>query len=215
MSIEKFIYDAHAIREAGELDERRIAADPFVQFREWLDDAVSAELIEPTAMALATVGTDGRPSMRMVLMRGFDERGFEFFTNYQSRKGCEILVHPRAALLFYWGSLQRQIRSEGSVERLSSEESDAYFAQRPRGRQIGAWASPQSMPLSDRATLEGRVRAEEERFADRAVQRPPFWGGYRLRPSVFEFWQGRPNRLHDRILYRREGPNWKIERLAP
>jgi pyridoxamine 5'-phosphate oxidase len=202
--------------ERAELDETSVARDPFEQFRGWYDEArAETTIVEPNAMTLATVGADGRPSARIVLLRGFDERGFAFFTNYESRKGHELGVHPDAALLFYWANLERQVRIEGLVARLDAGESDAYFAQRPRGHRVGAWASPQSRPVADRAALDAAVHAVEERFEGREVERPPFWGGFRVAPVRFEFWQGRRNRIHDRIVYEREPGAWRILRLGP
>jgi pyridoxamine 5'-phosphate oxidase len=202
--------------ERAELDETSVAHDPFEQFRGWYDEArAETAIVEPNAMTVATVGADGRPSARIVLLRGFDERGFAFFTNYESRKGHELDVHPDAALLFYWANLERQVRIEGLVARLDAAESDAYFAQRPRGHRVGAWASPQSRPVADRAALDAAVHAVEERFEGREVERPSFWGGFRVAPVRFEFWQGRRNRIHDRIVYEREPGAWRILRLGP
>ena len=195
------------------LIETHIDPDPFAQFAAWFEEA--AHLPEPNAMTLATATPDAWPSARMVLLKGDDSRGFLFFTNYGSRKSGELTRNPRAALVFFWPQLHRQIRIEGVVERVSPEESDAYFATRARGSQIAARASAQSRVLSGREELEERVRAVEEAFEDRPVPRPEFWGGYRMVPEVIEFWQGRPNRLHDRIRYVRRGEAWAIERLAP
>lgn len=202
-------------RERG-LTEADLDPDPFVQFQQWLDAAIAANLIEPTAMTLATATPEGRPAARMVLLRGFDERGFVFYTNYDSRKGEELAANPWAALVFYWAALERQVRIEGAVAPVASEESDAYFATRHPGSRLGAWASPQSRPIPDRAALEQRMAELEAQYPDGAVPRPPHWGGYRVTPASLEFWQGRPNRLHDRLRYRRQPDGlWLIERLAP
>ncbi len=200
--------------ERGELDERLLHGAPMEQFALWMQAAVDAELPEPNAMMLATVGLDGTPSARMVLLRGFDAGGFRFFTNYESVKGCELAANERAALVFYWPELERQVRVTGSVEKLPREESAAYFATRPRGHQLGAWASRQSEVVGSREELEAAMRQAGERFPDH-VPLPPHWGGYRVMPETVEFWQGRPDRLHDRIRYRRQGSAWVRERLAP
>lgn len=197
------------------LQESDIHQDPVEQFRRWFEEAQAADLHEPNAVTVATAASDGRPSARTVLLKGFDERGFVFYTNYEGRKSREMEANPRAALLFYWGELERQVRVEGRVERIAAEESDAYFASRPRGSQLGAWASEQSRPVVYRAALEEKLREVEERFGDGEVPRPPFWGGYRVEPEIIEFWQGRENRLHDRLVYRRENGGWRIERLQP
>jgi pyridoxamine 5'-phosphate oxidase len=197
------------------LKEADMDPDPVAQFRVWFEKAIDADLHEPNAMILATATTDGRPSARTVLLKGYDERGFVFYTNYEGRKADEIEVNPMCALLFYWGELERQIRIEGRASRLSSEESDAYFAGRPRGSRLGAWASEQSRPVEDRSILEERVRALEAEYEGREIPRPPFWGGYRVEPDTIEFWQGRESRLHDRLVYRRSGGRWKIVRLQP
>jgi pyridoxamine 5'-phosphate oxidase len=197
------------------LAESDVVPDPVEQFRRWFDAALDAGLHEPNAMTVATATRDGRPSARVVLLKGFDGRGFVFYTNYGGRKGREIEENPRAALLFYWGELERQVRIEGAVSRVSGEESDAYYASRPRGSRLGAWASEQSGTVEGRGVLEGRVRDLEAEYEGREVPRPPFWGGYRVEPEVVEFWQGRENRLHDRIVYRRNDGGWKIERLQP
>lgn len=197
------------------LDERDARPDPIEQFARWFTDAVAAGLEEPNAMTLATAAADGTPSARMVLMKEFDARGFVFFTSYASRKARELDANPRAALVFFWQALARQVRVVGRVEPASAEESDAYFHSRPPEAQLGAWASEQSAPLSGRAALEARFVQLQAKYAGQAVPRPPTWGGYRLVPEEVEFWQGRPHRLHDRLLYRRAGEAWTITRLAP
>jgi pyridoxamine 5'-phosphate oxidase len=197
------------------LAESDVARDPTEQFRRWFDAALDAGLHEPNAMTVATATPEGRPSARVVLLKGFDGRGFVFYTNYEGRKGRELEENNRAALLFYWGELERQVRIEGTVSRVPKAESDAYYASRPLGSRLGAWASEQSRPAEGRDVLEMRLRELEREYEDRHVPRPPFWGGYRVEPEVVEFWQGRENRLHDRLVYRREDGGWKIERLQP
>jgi pyridoxamine 5'-phosphate oxidase len=198
------------------LHEANVDPSPIRQFHRWFEEAVMAEIPDPHAMALATSTPEGRPSVRIVLLRGYDERGFTFFTNYESRKGREIEANPRAALVFYWHDLERQVRIEGTVERVSAEESDAYFRSRPAGSRLGAWASRQSEIIPGRETLEEECRRLERQFPDGEVPRPEFWGGLRVVPESIEFWQGRPNRLHDRLRYRK-GPEggWQIEQLSP
>ena len=188
--------------------------DPIATLRRWLDEARVA-VGEPHAMTLATATPDGRPSARVVLLRGFDERGLTFFTNRSSRKGVELMANPRAAAAIHWWELGRQVRVEGVVEEVSQEESVAYWETRPRASRIAAWASPQSQPLVDPAELDARVAAVELRFGGNEVPLPPFWGGYRLVPDVIELWTHRENRLHDRLRYERDGPGWRRERLAP
>jgi pyridoxamine 5'-phosphate oxidase len=198
------------------LRESDLDQDPFRQFRAWLDIAVAAKLREPYAMTLATATPDGKPSARMVLLRGVDERGFVFFTNFDSRKGQELAVNPWAALVIFWVELGRQVRIEGRVERVTAEESDAYFQGRPRGSRISARASDQSRVLPTRAVLEQRVQELTAEFAGKEVPRPPNWGGYRVLPQTIEFWQNRDNRLHDRLRYQRDETGaWSIQRLAP
>ena len=196
------------------LDEADVDRSPFVQWKKWFDDAVSAAVLEPNAMTLATVNGTGRPSARIVLIKDFDERGATFFTNYLSRKGENLLANPNAALVFFWPELERQIRIEGRVERVDAAESDAYYAIRPLASQIGAWASPQSRVIASRKELVARVASFAEQYGEAPV-RPPHWGGYRLVPDLFEFWQGRSSRLHDRIAYRLSDAVWRTERLAP
>jgi pyridoxamine 5'-phosphate oxidase len=202
------------------LDESNVAPDPYRQFEHWFAEAVKSQLHEPNAMTLATIGPDGRPAARIVLLKDFDARGFAFYTNYMSRKGRELAVHPMAALLFFWPDLERQVRIEGAASPLDRAESAAYFSGRPRPSQLGAWASPQSEPIAGRAALEVRFAEARARFSDEsdAVPCPPHWGGYRLVPDSIEFWQGRASRLHDRIRYRRaleHAGAWVIDRLAP
>ena len=198
------------------LSESDVSPDPIVQFGQWFDEALDSQLIEPNAFSLATATSDGRPSARTVLLKGFDHQGFMFFTNYESRKGDELNANPQAAILFTWLELQRQIRIEGAIVKISAEESLDYFQSRPRESQIGAWASPQSRPIEARSTIEKNQSAITAEY--KGVEKlplPPFWGGYRLIPTWFEFWQGRESRLHDRVVYEQVEGNWKIGRLAP
>jgi pyridoxamine 5'-phosphate oxidase len=197
------------------LEEDQVLADPLAQFELWLEQAKAAGMIEPTAMNLATVDAQGRPSARMVLFKGFHQGGFCFYTNYQSRKGAELAARPAAALSFWWDRLERQVRVEGVVERLPAELSERYFHSRPRGSQLGAYTSRQSAPLADRAELDARLAANTRRFEGQEVPHPEFWGGYRVVPETIEFWQGRRDRLHDRLLYRRQQDKWTIVRLEP
>ncbi len=210
------IRNARLTYTQGALDENEVAREPLARFESWLREALdSGVLLEPHAMTLATVGESDQPSARVVLLRGYGERGFVFFTNYESRKGHELAARTRAALLFYWDALERQVRIEGSVERLAPEESDAYFANRPRGHRLSAWASKQSTIVPNRAFLETQMLQQDERFRHADVPRPAYWGGYRVVPHAYEFWQGRPNRVHDRIGYARDGTAWRIVRLSP
>lgn len=197
------------------LDEGNVSPDPIVEFARWFAQAEEARLPEPNAMALATSTLDGAPSVRMVLLKGYDERGFVFFTDFRSQKGIELERNPRAALVFYWGELERQVRISGTVTKTPAEESEAYFRTRPLGSRLGAWVSCQSQVIPSRAQLESGLREVKERFSGDEVQLPPYWGGYRLRPEQVEFWQGRENRLHDRIRYVLDGQRWRIERLSP
>jgi pyridoxamine 5'-phosphate oxidase len=198
------------------LTESAADPDPIAQFQRWFDAALAADLHEPNAMTLATATPEGRPSARIVLLKGFDERGFVFYTSYEGRKGRELETNPTCALVFYWGELERQVRVEGGVSRIPEEESDEYFGSRPRGSQLGAWASEQSRPVEGRDALEERLRNLEAEYEGREVLRPPFWGGYRVEPETIEFWQGRENRLHDRLRYRRsDDGGWRRERLQP
>jgi pyridoxamine 5'-phosphate oxidase len=196
------------------LEASDLHPDPIEQFRAWFDEALAADLHEPTAMTLATATPDGVPSARTVLLKGFDGRGFVFYTNYEGRKARELEVNPRCALLFYWGELQRQVRIEGEAGRVPEAESDAYFASRPRGSRLGAWVSEQSREVDGREVLERRLEKLDGSSGDE-VPRPPFWGGYRVEPRRFEFWQGRENRLHDRLVYRQADPGWTVVRLQP
>jgi pyridoxamine 5'-phosphate oxidase len=203
-------------REYGEagLDVPDLEAEPVAMFRRWLQDTIDAGVHEPNAMVVSTVSPHGRPSSRMVLLKAVDE-GFVFYTNYDSRKGRDLETTPAAALLFPWHDLQRQVRVEGTVERVTQQESEAYFASRPRDSQLGAWASPQSEEVSGREQLDAFYADAEQRFAGEDVPLPPTWGGYRVRPELVEFWQGRKGRMHDRLVYRRTGEGWGVARLAP
>jgi pyridoxamine 5'-phosphate oxidase len=193
-----------------------MAADPFEQFRLWFHAAIAADVLEANAMTLATATPDGRPSARIVLLKGFDDRGFTFHTNYRSRKGAELESNPQAALVLYWAPLERQVRIEGRVDRINEAESDEYFQTRPTEARLGAWASPQSEVIHGRNGLEARFHELEREYAGRNVPRPPHWGGYRLEPDSVEFWQGGPHRIHDRLRYRRrEHGGWDLERMAP
>jgi pyridoxamine 5'-phosphate oxidase len=199
------------------LREQDVDPDPFVQFQRWYEAAVARDVLDADAMIVATATSDGRPSARAVLLRGFDERGFAFFTSFDSRKGREVDANPHAAVVFHWPEMRRQVRATGSVERVSREDAEQYWSNRPRVSRISAWASQQSAPIVSRAALDERAREVEQRFADGDVPLPPFWGGYRVVPDEFEFWQHQENRLHDRLRYRRtaDRTTWAIERLQP
>jgi pyridoxamine 5'-phosphate oxidase len=197
------------------ISDLRRTEDPIEYFAEWFEDAKRSGLFLPESACLATATPDGTPSARMMLLKGVDHRGFVFFTNYESRKGDELSANPRAALVFHWGILERQVRVEGTVTRIDQEESEAYFRSRPRGSRLGAWASAQSRPLPSRDELEARFARLDAEYPRDSVPLPPFWGGYRLAPQRIEFWQGKLNRLHDRLRYTREGGGWSVERLYP
>ncbi len=198
------------------LNETDLEAEPFQQFAKWFQQAVDAHLPEPNAMTLATATPNGEPSARIVLLKGFDHQGFVFFTNYESHKGQELAANPRAALVFHWVELERQVRISGQVACVSREESEDYFHSRPSSSQLGAWASRQSQVVSGREVLESRLRQLEKEYANETIPLPPYWGGFRLAPNWVEFWQGRPNRLHDRLRYTLQtGQCWLIERLSP
>ncbi|HKP01801.1 MAG TPA: pyridoxamine 5'-phosphate oxidase [Chthoniobacterales bacterium] len=203
-------YDAHGLRRAD------LHSDPLEQFRAWFAAAIAADIRDVNAMSLATATPEGKPSVRIVLLKGVDERGFSFFTNYDSEKGRDLTANPYAALCFYWVKLERQIRISGPVERTSREDSAAYFHSRPAGSRLGAWVSKQSEIIDSRKILDARLEEMKERFEDGEISLPPHWGGYRVKPEQIEFWQGRPNRLHDRFRYSlRADGTWQIDRLAP
>jgi pyridoxamine 5'-phosphate oxidase len=199
----------------NELLENNVSTNPIIQFSVWFKDAINAELVEANAMVLSTI-KDSKPSARVVLLKGFDEKGFVFFTNYNSHKGLELKGNSAACLTFFWDKLERQVRIEGLIEKVSSEDSDAYFWSRPRESQIGAWVSEQSAVIEGREMLDEKLAFFQQKFENEVIiPRPQHWGGYVLKPQTIEFWQGRPNRLHDRLLYTHENDSWKIERLSP
>ena len=198
------------------LSETDVNSNPFTQFKEWFDQALNADILEPNAMMVATTTTQGKPSARMVLLKDFDERGFVFYTNYNSQKAQELAENPQAALVFWWAELQRQVRICGWVEKVSDEESDKYFYSRPFSSRLGAWASNQSEVIENREVLEQQLEELQEQYYNKDIPRPPHWGGIRVIPAEIEFWQGRSSRLHDRLIYRKiENGSWKIERLSP
>lgn len=198
------------------LSETQVHSNPFAQFKTWFDQAIAAQLPEPNAMTIATATPDGKPSARMVLLKDYDERGFVFYTNYDSQKGQQLVANPWGAIVFWWAQLERQVRIEGRVEKISADESDAYFYSRPKGSQLGAWVSHQSQVVDCREVLERRLEQLNEEYENKDVPRPPHWGGFRVIPQEIEFWQGRPNRLHDRLLYRfLDDGSWTIQRLSP
>ena len=200
----------------GGLRRRDLAADPIEQFQKWFEQAIAAGVPEPSAMTLATASRDGQPASRIVLLKSVDARGFGFYTNYASDKGRELEANPRAALVLYWSELERQVRISGTVSKVSREESQRYFESRPRGSRLGAWVSRQSTPIGSREELEAELQKVEAKYPEETVPLPPYWGGYVVAPEQLEFWQGRPNRLHDRLRYTRQpDQSWRIERLAP
>ncbi|MES2371948.1 MAG: pyridoxamine 5'-phosphate oxidase [Bacteroidota bacterium] len=213
--MQRSISDIRTDYKLRSLNESDVSADPIAQFTNWWDEAVNSKIDEVNAMTLATVNNEGRPSARIVLLKGFDEKGFVFFTNYQSKKGKELEDNPHGALVFFWKELERQVRIEGGIEKISEEDNDAYYQSRPAGSRIGAWASPQSEVIEGREILENNFKALEKKFESGSIPRPGHWGGYILRPSMIEFWQGRSSRLHDRIQYSLKEKGWVIERLAP
>jgi pyridoxamine 5'-phosphate oxidase len=210
--------DIAALREnytKGSLDVSDVSLSPIEQFQKWFNEAIASQLLEPNAFLISTISSEGKPSSRIVLLKGIDT-GFKFYTNYLSRKGTELAENPHACITFFWAELERQVRIEGLIEKVSAEDSDEYFQSRPRGSQVGAWVSNQSMVIENREVLEAREKHLIEKFGDDIIPRPPHWGGYRLVPNYVEFWQGRPSRLHDRIAYTlQDDGNWKIERLSP
>lgn len=212
---EKKLADIRREYSRAELSKEHVDPDPFVQFGRWMDEAIAAEVPEPTAMCLSTASTDGRPSSRMVLLKGYDGDGFVFYTNYNSHKGRELAENPYAALTFFWPELERQVRITGRTSKVSAEESDEYFKSRPYTSRLGAWASDQSEPIESKTVLVTKAAKLAIKYPTGHVPRPPHWGGYRVVPDMIEFWQGRPSRLHDRICYELVDSEWKISRLSP
>ncbi|MBW4560710.1 MAG: pyridoxamine 5'-phosphate oxidase [Mojavia pulchra JT2-VF2] len=214
--MDKTIADLRKDYTLQDLSETEADPNPFIQFKKWFDQALVAQLPEPNAMTIATAMPEGKPSARMVLLKDFDERGFVFFTNYNSRKGQELAENPQASLVFWWAELERQVRISGRVEKVTDEESDKYFYSRPENSRLGAWASNQSEVIANREVLEQRLQELHGKFENQEIPRPSHWGGLRVIPTEIEFWQGRPNRLHDRLLYTRmDDGSWQIERLSP
>ncbi|MEH2327713.1 pyridoxamine 5'-phosphate oxidase [Nostoc sp.] len=214
--MDKIVADLRKDYTLEGLSELEIDLNPFIQFKKWFDQALAAQLPEPNAMTIATATPDGKPSARMVLLKNFDERGFTFFTNYNSHKGQELAENPQAALVFWWAELERQVRISGYVEKVSETESDQYFHSRPANSRLGAWVSNQSEVIESREVLERRLQEFQSKYENQEIFRPPHWGGLRVIPTEIEFWQGRPSRLHDRLLYTRlDNSSWKIERLSP
>ena len=215
LSMSKKIQQLRREYNLKQFNESEVNPNPLLQFEEWFNDALNAECVEPNAMTIATSTFEGKPSARLVLLKDFGNHGFSFFTNYDSKKGRQILQNPYGALVFWWAELERQVRIEGKIVKVNDDESDRYFRKRPEGSKIGAWASPQSQPIPNRKYLESLQSDFKEEFSGKTIKRPPNWGGYALQPNLYEFWQGRPNRLHDRIQYTLLNDEWQIERLAP
>jgi pyridoxamine 5'-phosphate oxidase len=215
MKMDKTIADLRKDYSLEGLGETEVDPNPFIQFKKWFEQSLAAQLPEPNAMTIATTTTDGKPSARMVLLKDFDERGFVFFTNYNSRKGQELAENPQAALVFWWAELERQVRILGSVEKVSESESDYYFESRPPKSRLGAWASNQSEIIPNREVLEERMQELQDKYENQEIPRPRHWGGFRVIPTEIEFWQGRSSRLHDRLLYTHVDGSWKIQRLSP
>lgn len=215
MDIKNFVTTIRRDYSQKLFDEDSALENPFEQFEIWLSEAIAANVFEPNAMVLATATKEGKPTSRIVLLRGFDAEGFTFFTNYDSRKGKEIEGNPQASLLFFWAEIERQVRIDGAASKASREVSDSYFATRPRESQIGAWISPQSEIIETRGVLEKKYAEAAKEWEGKVIQRPPNWGGFVVKPEIFEFWQGRESRLHDRLVYTKAETGWEIKRLAP